>query len=200
MKSLLLTTIVALITLQGIAADIAGVTTELTLVKTNFTNTEPIFVDVYVENSTTQDVHRPQFSPLSSSVGLPSFVFVRISDGKESALPPGLYGDDWDSWYRPASGRESFQVGDFVLPPNKKIHLLHGDLRETVVRARQHCQRALLEERGLMDKPDNASTKKSYEEIVRFADEFLRGGSFDVHVRAYSTSRSVRILIGPQKE
>jgi hypothetical protein len=200
MKSLILVTTVALATLQSMAAEIAqGITTELTLVKTHFTNTEPIIVDVYVENSTTQDVHRAQFSPLSSSVGLPSFVFVRVSDRKESHLNPGLLGDDWGAWYQPTSGRDSFRVGDFVLPAHKRIHLLHGDLRETVVQARQHCQRALKEDRLLMDRPDNASTKKSYEEIVQFADDFLDGGSYDVHVRAYSASPVVRISIESQK-
>ena len=87
-----------------------------------------------------------------------------------------------------------------MLPASKKIHLLHGDLRETVVQARKHCQRALHEDRVLMDRPDNASTKKSYEEIVKFADNFLRGGSYDICVRAYSVSALVRIEIEPQKK
>ncbi len=201
MTSLILVTTVFLATLQSMGAEITqGITTELTLAKTYFTNTEPIIVDVYVENSTTQDVHRAQFSPFSSSVGLPSFVFVRVSDGKEFPLNPGLLGDDWDAWYQPASGREAFQVGDFALPASKKIHLLHGDLRETVVRARQHCQRALDEEHLLMDRPDNVSTKKSYEEIVKFADDFLRGGSYDIRVRAYSASSVVRIHVEFQKK
>ena len=201
MKSLILATAVALTALQSMAAEIArSITTELTLVKTRFTNTEPIIVDVYVENSTTQDVHTSQFSPLSSSVGLPSFVFSRVSDGKESHLNPGLLGDDWDAWYQPTSGRDSFQVGVFVLPAHKRIHLLHGDVRETVVRARQHCHRALKEDRQLMDRPDNSSTKKSYEDIVQFADDFLRGGSFDVRVNAYSASPVVRISIESQKK
>lgn len=201
MKSLVLITVLVLVTLQSMAAEIVqGITTELTLAKTHFTNTEPIIVDVYVENSTTQDVHMARFSPLSSSVGLPSFVFVRVSDGKEFSLPPGLFGDDWDAWYQPTSGRDSFQVGDFVLPAHKRVHLLHGDLRETVVRAGKHCQKALDEERVLMDRPDNASTKKEYEETVRFADDFLRGGIYDIRVWAYSTSPTVRISIESRKK
>lgn len=196
MKSFILATTVTLVIFQSMAADInQGIKTELTLAKTHFTNTEPIVVDVYVENPTMLDVLKKQFSPVSSSVGLPSFIFVRVSDGKETGLNPGLLGDDWSAWYQPASGQKSFSVGDFVLPAGKRIHLLHGDLRETVVRARQYCQRALDEDRLLMDRPDNVGTKKSYEEIIRFADDFLSGGSYDIYVRAYSSSPVVRIEI-----
>ena len=86
------------------------------------------------------------------------------------------------------------------LPAGKKIHLLHGDLRETVVRARKHCQKALDEERTLMDRPENAGSKIEYQEIVNFADEFLLGGSYDLQVRAYSKSEIVRIAIEFKKE
>jgi hypothetical protein len=125
---------------------------------------------------------------MSSAVGLPSFVFVRVSDGKEFSMPPGLYGDDWDAWYQPASGRESFSCKAFVLPAGRKIHLLHGDLRETVVRARKYCQTGL-------DKGNPLTPRALYEEIVKFADDFLRGGSFDIHVRAYSASPVLRIVL-----
>jgi hypothetical protein len=96
--------------------------------------------------------------------------------------------------------RQTFRDGDLELPPSKKIHLLHGDLRETVARARRHCQKALDEDRTLLDRPENASTKIRYQEIVIFADEFLLGGSYDLQVRAYSKSKIVRIAIEIKKK
>lgn len=168
--------------------------TELSMAKIRFRVDEPIMVDVYVENQTKEDIERPQFSPYSSRISLPEFVLARVPDGKEFAIPPGLYIDDWDKWYQPASGKEASFTGNFALPPGKKIHLLHGDLRLTVLRAREHCQRALDTQPGL-ERPDNATTKKSYQEIVRFADDFLKGGKFDVYVNTYSKSQAVQIEI-----
>ena len=46
----------------------------------------------------------------------------------------------------------------------------------------------------------NASTMKLYEEIVRFADEFLNGGTYDLHVNAYANSPVVRISIESPSE
>ncbi len=81
------------------------------------------------------------------------------------------------------------------LPPLRAAFpLLHGDLCLTVKRARDHCARALTEA-SLMERPENAGTKKSYQEIVRFAEEFLRGGVYNVYVEAYSKSNVVRISI-----
>ena len=102
--------------------------TDLKLEKTQFNATEPIIVDVYVENPSAQDVRRNQFSPESSSVGLPKFEFVRVSDGKKTTLPPGLFGDDWDAWYQPASGWDAHRVDGFILPAGRKIQALHGTL------------------------------------------------------------------------
>lgn len=168
--------------------------TELKLKDTRFRADAPIIVDVWVENQTEQDIERYKFSPISSSVGLPDFVIVRVPDGKEFSIPPGFYGDDWDQWYQPVSGKRAFSVGGFSLPSGKRIHLLHGDLRLTVVRAREHCQRAL-DEDSTLKRPDNASTKKHYQEIVRSADDFLSGGTFDIRVRAYSRSQTIRITV-----
>jgi hypothetical protein len=172
--------------------------TELRIAKSRFKTGEPILVDVYVENVTKRDLTRPQFSPESSIIPLPAFVFVRVvkgdAKGKEFGIPPGLLGDDWKAWYQPARGQAAYSVGDFSLPAGKKVHLLHGDLRLTVARAREHCQREL-DQRVLMEGPENASTKKSYQEIVRFADEFLAGGTYDLYVRAYSKSAAVRVRI-----
>jgi len=168
--------------------------TELKLKNTRFRADAPIMVDVWLENQTEQDIERKQFSPISSSVGVPDFVIVRVPDGKEFSIPPGLFGDDWDQWYQPVSGKRAFSVGGFSLPSGKRIHLLHGDLRLTVVRAREHCQRAL-DEDSTLKRPDNASTKKHYQEIVRSADDFLSGGTFDIRVRAYSRSQTIRIAV-----
>ena len=176
-----------------------SIKTELKLKDFRFKADAPIIVDVWVENPTEQDVKPNQFSPLSSSVGLPSFIIVRVPDGEIFSIPPGLYGDDWDQWYQPVSGKKAFSVGGFSLPSGKRIHLLHGDLRLTVVRAREYCQRAL-DEKFLLERPDNASTKKSYQEIVRLADDFLSGGTFDISIRAYSKSETVRITVDKEKK
>ena len=171
-----------------------SIRTELKLKNTRFKADSPIIVDVWVENQTNQDIERNQFSPLSSSVGLPVFVIRRVPDGRDFCIPPGLYGDDWDKWYQPVSGKESFSVGAFSLPAGKRMHLLNGDLRLTVARARDYCKRAL-DEKSLLERPDNATTKKSYQEIVRGADDFLAGGTFDISVRAYSKSEAIRVTV-----
>ena len=112
--------------------------TELKFSKSRYNAGEPILVDVYVENLTKRDLTRRQFSPESSIIPLPAFVFVRAAKGnakgKEFGIPPGLYGDDWQAWYQPARGRSAYSIGDFSLPAGKKVHLLHGDLRLTVAR------------------------------------------------------------------
>ncbi|NQT15032.1 MAG: hypothetical protein HQ582_19910 [Planctomycetes bacterium] len=173
--------------------------TELQVKGTRFKADAPILVDVWVENQTKQDLVRNQFSPISSSVGLPDFVLVRVPDGKPFSIPPGLFGDDWDRWYQPVSGKGAFAVGKFTLPPGKPVHLLHGDLRRTLVRARDHCRREL-DEKLLLEQPDNAGTKKHYQKVVRFAEGFLSGGTFDVWVRAYSKSGKARITVETNRE
>jgi len=175
------------------------IATELKMAATRFKPNTPVIVDVWVENRTKQDIERGQFSPLSSSVGLPSFVITRVPDGKEFSIPPGLYRDDWNQWYQPVSGKEAFSVGTFRLPAGKPIHLLHGDLRRTIVHAREHCQHEL-DEKFLLERPDNATTKKTYENIVHLADDFLAGGTFDIYVHAYSQSNTIRIMVGKNKE
>ncbi len=82
-------------------------------------------------------------------------------------------------------------IGDFVLPAGKRIHLLQGDLRLMIEHARKYCQRVLAEEKSLMEKPDQATTKKEYEKIVRFAEQFLGGGSYQLTVCAYARSNTV---------
>jgi hypothetical protein len=171
-----------------------SINTELLSENTQYQVDAPIVVDVWVENQTDQDIEQRQFSPLSSSVGLPDFVIRRVPDGREFSIPPGLYGDDWNQWYQPASGKAATSVGNFRLPSHKRIHLLHGDLRLTVAHARRHCQSAI-DEKFLPERPENASTKKSYQNIVRDADDFLSGGTFDVYVRAYSKSNTIRIVV-----
>jgi hypothetical protein len=64
-------------------------------------------------------------------------------------------------------------------------------------RAWDHCSREL-DEKVLLERPENAGTKKEYQKIVQFADEFLRGGTYDIHVRAYSTSEKVRVQVKQQ--
>jgi hypothetical protein len=178
--------------------------TELKINDVRFKADVPIIVDVWVKNQTKKDIERDQFSPLSSSVGLPIFVIVRVPDGKEFSIPPGLYGDDWGQWYEPASKIEAFSVSRFRLPPGDSIHMLHGDLHRTIVRAREHCQRALKNEYSveekLLIKQHVDGTKKLYEEIVRFADDFLSGGTFDIYIRAYSKSETIRITVDSNKE
>jgi hypothetical protein len=176
-----------------------SIKTELKVKNTRFKANAPIIVDVWTENQTKGDIERNQFSPISSLVGLPDFVIERVPDGKEFAIPPGLYGDDWDQWYEPASGKATFSIGKFILPSGERIHLLHGDLRLTILRARRHCQDEL-DKKTLLERPENAGTKKSYQEIVRFADDFLIGGTFDIYVRAYSKSEPIRITVEKNKE
>jgi hypothetical protein len=173
--------------------------TELKIKNTRFKANEPIIVDVWTKNQTGRDIERDQFSPISSRIRLPEFVIARVPGGKEFAIPPGLYGDDWDQWYEPAAGRAAFSIGEFILPAGERIHLLGGDLRLTILRARKHCQDEL-DSKTLLERPENAGTKKSYQEIVRFADDFLSGGTFDIYVRAYSKSKPRRMTVGKSKE
>lgn len=158
---------------------------------------EPIVIDVYIQNLERADIRENQFSPLSSSVGLPTFSIVKVPQGDEIALAPGLFVDTfdaWDDWYQPASGLEADRVGAFVVPAGARIHLLHGDLRRMVQAAGEYCQQELA--RGtLLEKPEEAATKKHYQNVVQFARLFAAGGEFDVTVWAYSRSNTVRIRV-----
>jgi hypothetical protein len=157
----------------------------------------PIVVDVYVQNLAKEDIRRDRFSPVSSSVGTPSFSIVRIPQGDEVQLPPGLFTnipDDWDNWYQPhtAPGER------FVLPAGARIHLLHGDLRRTVQAAGEYCQEELARGR-LLEQPDAVLTKKEYQKVVQFAQLFAAGGEFDLTVWAYAKSNTVRIQVAPSR-
>lgn len=158
---------------------------------------EPIVVDVYVQNLEQADLRKNKFSPISSSVGTPTFSIVKVPQGDEMAFSPGLFSpvpDDWDNWYQPAAGRDADSVGSFILPAGARIHLLHGDLRRMVQAAGEYCQEELA--RGnLLEKPEEAATKKHYENVVRFARQFAAGGVFDVTAWAYSRSNTVRIRV-----
>ncbi len=170
------------------------VSTELALKKTRFQDNEAIMVDVWVRNRTETDITRYQFSPISSAIGLPIFVITRVPDGQVFSIPPGLFGDDWDEWYQLASGRAAFSIDSISLPPEERILLLRGDLRLTVSRAREYCQRAL-DRDSLREGIGSPTAPRSYQEIVRSADDFLEGGTFDIHVRAYSDSSTIRIQV-----
>ena len=65
-------------------------TTSLVLTKSDFNGIEPINVDVYLENPSRRTLIHRQFSPISSSVGLPYFEFVDLVSGEEFSLCPGL--------------------------------------------------------------------------------------------------------------
>ena len=166
------------------------IVTSIVLSDTTFRIDEPIIVDVYIENVTDRDLRVYQFSPISSSVGLPRFNIVDMATDSSLSIPPGLYGaiSQWEHWYQPADGRGAFKIGAFVLPSKERIHLLHGDIREMLRRARQHCSSTL--ERSVMTE---ANTKKSYRKIVAFADRFLEGGDFRISVDAYTLSPEVTI-------
>src|SRR5262245_36883721 len=89
----------------------------------------PILLDVDIENLERTDIRKNQFSPLSSSVGLPLVRIVSVPSGEVIRIPPGLFAerpDVWDEWYLPASGESAYRVGDFVVPAGARIHLLHG--------------------------------------------------------------------------
>jgi hypothetical protein len=47
----------------------------------------------------------------------------------------------------------------------------------------------------LLEKPEDALTKKEYEKEARFARLFAAGGVFDVTVRAYAQSNTVRFQV-----
>jgi hypothetical protein len=168
--------------------------TDLKVNSTHYKADDPIIVDVWVENQTNRDIDKSHFSPFSSSVGTPYFVIIRVPDGNPFSVHPGVYGDDWSQWYKPEEGsRGAFSTGRFTLPSSTRVHLLHGDLRLAILRAKEHCQKAL-DMKDSLERPDN-STNKHYQDIVRFANDFLKGGTFDIQACAYSKSEIVRIDI-----
>lgn len=172
------------------------VKTVLNLKKTRFNADEPIIIDVWVENQTEQDIELYHFNPLLSSTGTPDFVIVRVPDGKEFSIHPGIYGDAWGKWYQPISkDKPSYSSGRLCLPSGNRIHLLNGDLRLTIIRAREYCQHAID-----MKYVIPASTRIHYQEIVRFADDFLSGGIFDIYVRTYSRSQTIRITVDKENK
>ena len=175
-----------------------GIKTQLTVTNQTSKRGQPIVVDVHVENLDQVEISKNQFSPSSSSVGLPTFRIVTVSGGEEVMMSPGQFvvdpDEDWDSWYQPASGRGAYQVGAFILPAKTRVHLLHGDLRLMIEQAGTHCQRELA--RGtLLEQPEARATKEYYQDLVRFARRFSSGGAYDLTVWAYAPSNTVRIQI-----
>jgi hypothetical protein len=171
--------------------------TQLTVTNPRGKPGQPIVIDVHVENLDQADIRKNQFSPISSSVGLPTFRIVTVSGGEEVAIPPGLFVEnpgDWDRWYQPASGPGASQVGAFVLPARTRVHLLHGDLRLMIEQAGAYCQRELATG-TLLEQPEARATKQYYQDLVRFARRFSAGGAYDLTVWAYAQSNTVRIQI-----
>jgi hypothetical protein len=175
------------------------ITTQLSVSTPKGNASGPIIVDVFVENIRRSDIRKDQFSPISSSVGLPIFRIVAVPSGQDVSISPGLFAETpnaWDDWYQPASGADAYRVGGFSLRAGVRVHLLHGDLRRMVQEAGEYCQRHL-SEGGPLDKPEAAATKKEYEDVSRFARRFGDGGEYDVTVWAYARSNTVRIRIAP---
>jgi hypothetical protein len=175
-----------------------GIKTELKLNDSRFRAGAPINVDVWIENQTERDMELRHFNPFRSDMRLPTFMIVRVPDGEVFSIPPGLYGDEWVQWYQPDSEYELYVFGNFTLPSGKRIRLLHGDMRLMVVRARDYCQ-GELDKKSLLERRENESTKKHYQEIVRQADDFLSGGTFDISIQAYSKSETIRITVDNEK-
>ncbi len=176
------------------------ITTELVVAKDKdrIEAGQPIIVDVYVTNSTSEDIRENQFSPLSSSVGLPDFTIVSVASGQRVSISPGFAeARDWDSWYQPSRRAGAGETGAFILPAGQRIHLLHGDLRLTIEHAWKHCQRILAERSGPIERPDMAGTRKYYEDIVRFSQLFRRGGVYELTVWAYARSNTITLGIEP---
>lgn len=171
--------------------------TQLTVTNPTGKPGEPIVIDVHVENLDQVDIRKNQFSPISSSVGLPTFRIVTVAGGEEVTLSPGLFVEDagdWDSWYQPASGPAASRVGAFVLPARTRVHLLHGDLHLMIEHAGAYCQGELAKG-TLLEQPDARATKQQYLDLVRFARRFSAGGAYDLTVWAYAQSNTVRIQI-----
>ena len=159
---------------------------------------EPIVIDLYLQNLERKDIQQRQFSPFSSMVGLPTFRLVTVQRREEMLMSPGLFAEapgEWDNWYQPAAGRGASAVGFFTLPPGARVHLLHGDLRDMVQKAGAYCQQKLAEG-TLLEQPDQAATKKHYQEVVQFARQFRAGGEYEVTAWAYARSNTVTIQVG----
>ncbi len=165
------------------------VATEIVLKKTRFRADEAIEIDVWVRNKTEAEITRNEFSPVSSAIRPPAFVIARVPQGPAFTLYLAWNGVEWDDWYQP----DASYVGSISLPPGKPILLLRGDLHLTVSRVREHCLRTL-EEMPMLDQ----GSKDGCGATVRSADDFLRGGAFDIHVRAYSDSPAIRIEVEGQ--
>jgi hypothetical protein len=172
------------------------ITPSIHLDKSAYGSSEPIFVDVYVKNEVNEDVERAEFSPYSSSVGLPVFHIRKAIGGAEIDLPPGLFSveeDAWESWYVPSTDEQTRRPRSFRIPSNAKVHLLHGDLRQVIVHAGEFCREKL---RSPLVK-EGSAREEEYESVVEFVREFQAGGDFEVSVTAYSRSQAVRFSVSP---
>jgi len=181
---------------QGESAD-EPMTTSLVLTKSDFNGIEPINVDVYLENPSRRTLIHRQFSPISSSVGLPYFEFVDLVSGEEFSLCPGLFAesDEWCRWYQPGPYDSKYGVGEFKMPARSKVHLLSGDLRKMISDAKTHCSMYLIE--PVWAGPDHAETMNEYRKIVAFAEKFERGRAYEIRVWADAVSNAVRINVLP---
>lgn len=186
-----------LVAVLGAQTHPAALTCELRILRTHIGPTDPIEVDVWIVNHTEHELSRPVLSPISSLAGLPEFRIRRVPDGLEYGLPPGLYGaHDWWTWYKAKRNADPSSASRLLIGPRQRVHLLQGDLKRTILLAREHCRRALADE-NRREAPDTESTWQEYESIVRFADDFLRGGTFEIRVHAYTLSPALQITVAP---
>jgi hypothetical protein len=132
---------------------------------------------------------------LSSSVGLPSFHFTEDSSGDKFSLPPGLFTDfgDWPRWFKAVPSSEAYHVGKFTILAGQEVHLLSGDLREMIARARRYCARSL----EVWLEPEHAATMAKYRRVVDFGTRFLKGGTYRVRVHAYGWSNEIKFKVEP---
>jgi hypothetical protein len=157
---------------------------------------EPIVVDVYVQNLEQADLRKNKFSPISSSVGTPTFSIVKVPQGDEMAFSPDssapcLTTGTTGTSRQPAATR-------IALDPSSCRQALAFTFFTATFAGWCKRGRVLQEElaRGnLLEKPEEAATKKHYENVVRFARQFAAGGVFDVTAWAYSRSNTVRIRV-----
>lgn len=186
---------------------------KLTFAKTQFESNDPIVVDVYLTNETNRERSTPWYSLVCSGGCHPCFVFAEITTGAEFSLLPGLYTNDfeaYDRWHKAVTRRGASRIG-LTIPAGKTIHLLHGDLREMVTQARDYCAHALRESPLFLREGNtlvrrsiqkaNEPTRRHYEEVVKFARRFLRGGEYDIFARAFcAESNEIRIRVaGPDE-
>ncbi len=178
-------TLLVCFAMVGIAGQTQAIRAELEICKV--ASNGDWALDVYVTNTTTQDIACMSLSPVGN-VGA-KLIFASLTNSATNYVVIGGLSRDWDQWYLLRSGKTAIAPERIVFPRGKRLHILHGSLLQLLLRQRKTCSDWVREAEKTKDERMAAEFREGLDET----DRLLQGGTFNLSVVAYTQSNVVRI-------